>query len=916
MKPIYFFDEGDPSNRRLLGGKGAGLCEMTRMGLPVPPGFVITTEACKSYYASGGKLPPTLMAQVRKSVAKLEERTGKTWGSRNNPILVSVRSGAAISMPGMMDTILNVGLNDSSVEGLAISSGSRRFAWDSYRRLVQLFGKVVFGIDDSLFEAALAESKRAAKVELDSQLDDISLRRLVTRYKEIFSKHAGRAFPSDATEQLELAIEAVFRSWMGERAVVYRDKNGITEDIADGTGINIVTMVFGNRGTNSATGVVFTRNPGTGEKRIFGEYLVNAQGEDVVAGSRTPKPVSEMRKDMPKMYARLEETCKLLETHFKEPQDIEFTVETGSFYLLQTRNAKMNAAAMVKTSVDMVSEDLIDRDRAIMRLGAQQLEQLLHPTISMSAARAAQQLTSGIAASPGAATGIVILDVARATAAAESGKPVILVREETRPEDVPAFFSSVGILTSKGGKTSHAAVVARGMGKPCIVGASAMRIDTNSRVCVSGESRIKEGDTITIDGNSGTVYAGEVETNAPRVTRDFKTILGWARASKKLGVRANADTPEAARAARENGAEGIGLCRTERMFNEKDRIGLFVDMIMADNEEKRRAILTKLEVLQRNDFAKILRAMDGRPVTIRLLDPPLHEFLPNPAEFGERMSRLRKIKAKRKMEAEKALQQRAVDLSEVNPMMGHRGVRVGVTFPEIYEMQIRAVFEAAISLSRKKVRAIAQIMVPQVGSAAELLLVRGIFDRVSADIAKKHKVTPRISFGTMIEVVRAALTSGELAKTAEFFSFGTNDLTQATFSFSREDAESKFLPEYMAKEIIRTSPFQSIDEDGVGELMRISMSSGRAARAGMEVGICGEHGGDPSSIAFCHAAGVDYVSASPHRIPIALVAAAQAALGETKAPSRKSPTASSRKKPSRSRPAPDAQAPTKRDGQD
>jgi len=883
-RPIYFFDEGDPSDRRLLGGKGAGLCEMTKMGLPVPPGFVITTEACRSYYASGQKLPHGLMAGVRKSMARLEERTGKTWGSRNNPLLISVRSGAAISMPGMMDTILNVGLNDSSVEGLAISSGSRRFAWDSYRRLVQLFGKVVFGVDDSLFEAALEEAKRASKVELDSQLDDIALRRLVARYKDIFSRHAGRAFPADATEQLELAIDAVFRSWRGERAVVYREKNGITDEVADGTAINVVTMVFGNRGPGSATGVVFTRNPGTGERRIFGEYLANAQGEDVVAGSRTPKPISELRKEMPKMHARLEETCKLLEAHFREPQDIEFTIESGSFYLLQTRGAKMNAAAMVKTSVDMVSEGMFDRKRAIMRLGADQLEQLLHPTISAAAARGARQLAAGIAASPGAATGVAVLDVGRAVSAAKAGKPVILVREETRPEDVPAFFSSVGILTSKGGKTSHAAVVARGMGKPCIVGASSMRIDPAARVCISGEARIREGDTITIDGNSGAVYAGPVETIAPRVTRDFKTILGWARSFKALGVRANADTPEAARAAREGGAEGIGLCRTERMFNERDRIGLFVDMIMAENEARRREILAKLEVLQRNDFVKILRAMDGRPVTIRLLDPPLHEFLPNPAEFGERMARLRKIKAKRKMEAERALQRRAADLAEVNPMMGHRGVRVGVTFPEIYEMQIRAVFEAAIALSKKRVRAVAQIMVPQVGSAAELLHVRAIYDRVAAEAEAKHKARPRISFGTMIEVVRAALTSGELARTAEFFSFGTNDLTQATFSFSREDAESKFLPEYIEKGLVSASPFQSIDEAGVGELMATSARAGRAARKGLEVGICGEHGGDPSSIMFCHGAGLDYVSASPHRIPIALVAAAQAALAGDSAP--------------------------------
>ena len=887
MGKIHFFEQGDSSNRRLLGGKGAGLCEMTQMGLPVPPGFVITTEACRSYYEAGRKLSAPLMAQVRQSMARLEEKTGKTWGSRNNPLLISVRSGAAISMPGMMDTILNLGLNDSSVEGLAISSGSRHFAWDSYRRLIQLFGKVVFGVDDGLFEEALGAAKRAAKVDADSDLGDLALKRLVSSYKEIFARHAGRPFPTDATEQLELAITAVFDSWMGERAVIYRKKNGITKETADGTGVNIVTMVFGNRGPGSATGVVFTRNPESGKKEIYGEYLVNAQGEDIVAGSRTPKPISAMRKEIPKMYAKLDETCRLLESHFKEPQDIEFTIEAGSFYLLQTRNAKMNATAMVKTSVDMASEGLIDRDQAIRRLDAEQLEQLLHRTIDPPAARSAVQVAAGVGASPGAASGAAVFDVARATALGEAGKDIILIREETRPEDVPAFFASAGILTSRGGKTSHAAVVARGMGKPCIVGASGIKISAGSRMCTSGTARIREGDMITIDGNTGAVYADRLKTLIPRITRDFRTILSWARTAKKMGIRANADTADAARTAREYGAEGIGLCRTERMFNEKDRIGLFVDMIMAKTAEERGAILSRLETLQREDFTKILRAMDGRPVTIRLLDPPLHEFLPNPAEFDERMARLRKIKATRKIEQERALQRRAQELAEVNPMMGHRGVRLGVTFPEIYEMQIRAIFEAAAALARRKVRAAPQIMVPQVGSAGELEYVRRIYERVAEAMEKKHKTRQKIAFGSMIEVVRAALTSGELARTAEFFSFGTNDLTQATFSFSREDAEGKFLPEYMARELVDANPFQSIDVPGVGALMRQSIRAGRASRAGIEVGICGEHGGDPSSIMFCHAAGVDYVSASPHRIPIATVAAAQAALGPAKARAKK-----------------------------
>lgn len=886
MKPIYFFEEGNGANKKLLGGKGAGLCEMTQMGLPVPPGFVITTEVCSTYYTSGRKMPKLLLEQVKRSITKLEEKTGKTWSSRNNPLLVSVRSGAAISMPGMMDTILNLGLNDLSVEGLAISSGSRHFAWDTYRRLIQLFGKVVFGVNDELFEAALQEAKRINKVDLDSELGDSALKQLVSKYKDIFAKHAGREFPTDATEQLELAITAVFDSWMSNRAVIYRQKNEITKDVADGTAINIVTMVFGNHGNNSATGVVFTRNPGDGLKRIFGEYLVNAQGEDIVAGTRTPKSISVMRKDMSKMYTKLEAVCKQLESHFKEPQDIEFTIENGNFYLLQTRNAKMNATAMIKTSIDMVSEGLIGREQAIRRINPQQLEQLLHRTIDASSARAATPVANGIAASPGAAHGIAVFDVERATSLGESGKDVILIREETRPEDVSAFFVSSGILTSRGGKTSHAAVVARGMGKPCIVGASGLKIQTDSRIAVSESATIREGDMITLDGNSGIVYADKLETNVPKMTRDFRTILGWARGIKKIGVRVNADTPEAVRMAREYGAEGVGLCRTERMFNEKDRIGLFVDMIMAKTIEKRKEILSKLETLQRNDFVKILRAMDGRPVTIRLLDPPLHEFLPNPAQFAERLARLKKIKATKKIEQEKAMQQRALELAEVNPMMGHRGVRVGVTFPEIYEMQIRAVFEAAIELSRKKIRSTPQIMVPQVSSAAELLYVRKIYDRINEEMSKKHKAHPSIAFGTMIEVVRAAITSGKIAKTAEFFSFGTNDLTQATFSFSREDAEGKFLPEYMQKDLIEANPFQSIDVSGVGELMQISIKAGRAARHNIEVGICGEHGGDPASIVFCHKAGINYVSASPHRIPIATVAAAQAALGPPKPATR------------------------------
>lgn len=881
MKAVYFYDEGDGRNKKLLGGKGAGLCEMTRLKLPVPPGFVITTRVCRKYYENGRRLPGRLMDQVGRNIAKIERKTGKRWGSAHNPLLVSVRSGAAISMPGMMDTILNLGLNDTTVAGLAEKSGNPRFAWDSYRRFIQLFGKVVFGVEDKRFDDILDRAKKRQSVTTDSELDEASLRRVVSEYKRVCEKHAGRAFPSDPSEQLELAVMAVFDSWMGERAVVYRERYGITDETADGTGVNVVAMAFGNIDEGSATGVVFTRNPGDGTRQIFGDYLVNAQGEDVVAGTRTPKPIAMMRKELPESYRQLERTCRQLERHYREPQDIEFTIEQGRFYLLQTRSAKMNAAGMVKTSVDMVRERLVSRDRALLRLDAEQLEQLLHRTIDQGGASGFAQAARGIAASPGAASGAAVFDVGRAVSMAKDGADVILIREETKPEDVPAFFSSVGILTSRGGKTSHAAVVARGMGKPCIVGASELKIDYNAKKCTAGSHAISEGDTITIDGSSGTVFLGRVPTTKPRITADFRTILDWAQKAKRIGVRANADTPEASRLARSYGAHGIGLCRTERMFNADDRIGLFVDMIMADTTAQRKRVLAKLGRLQRSDFVKILRAMEGHAVTIRLLDPPLHEFLPNPEELADRLRRERRGSAQ--AGRTRIVLERAKELSEVNPMMGHRGVRVGITYPEIYEMQIRAVFEAAAHLARQRVDARPQIMVPQVSSITELDHIKGIYDRIRIEMQKKHNMRFRISFGTMIEVVRAALTADELAGTAEFFSFGTNDLTQATFSFSREDAEGKFLPEYLDKELLETSPFQSIDLGGVGSLMRIGIGHGRRAKPDLEIGICGEHGGDPRSIRFCHDAGLSYVSASPHRIPIAIVAAAQAALESRRA---------------------------------
>ena len=875
LRPVYAFEEADSKNRMLLGGKGAGLSEMTGLKLPVPPGFTITTQVCNQYYDNGRKLQKNVISEVMQNISKIEKKTGKKWNSTNDPLLVSVRSGAAISMPGMMDTILNLGLNDQTVLGLAKKTNNPRFAWDSYRRFIQLFGKVVFGVSDEKFDHVLNTAKKRQGVTDDSKLDINSLKKIVSEYKKICDNHTKRRFPNSPNEQLQLAIEAVFKSWMGERAIVYREKNNITKDIANGTAVNIVTMVFGNMGDDSATGVVFTRNGHNGKKEIEGEYLINAQGEDVVAGVRTGKDISQLKKEMPNSYKELFNACSKLEKHFREPQDIEFTIEQGNFYLLQTRTAKMSAGALVKTSVDMVKERLIDKNRALTRIPAQQLEALLHKTIDQNKIKGFEKLTKGIAASPGAASGIVVFDVKRAITMGEDGKKIILIRQETKPEDVPAFFSSEGILTSQGGKSSHAAIVSRGMGKPCIVGCSDLKIDYENNRCVANGITVLEGEPITIDGSSGVVYIGDVPTVEPQVTKDFQTILAWAKNTKKLGIRANADTPDAAKLARKFGAEGIGLCRTERMFNATDRIGLFVDMIMATNESQRKQVLKKLGQLQKSDFVQILKAMEGYKVTIRLLDPPLHEFLPNPEEL---MDRIYKNKKGENLSQTKKVLERAKELAEINPMMGHRGVRVGITYPEIYRTQITSVFEAAIELSKKKINAKPQIMIPQVGSIAELNHIKQIYDNVKSEMQKKHKTKINVSFGTMLEVVRACLTSDELVKTAEFFSFGTNDLTQAVFSFSREDAEGKFLPEYMEKELLEISPFQSIDVNGVGNLMKIGIKQGRAIKKDLEIGICGEHGGDPNSIKFCHSSNVSYVSASPHRIPIAIVAAAQAVI--------------------------------------
>lgn len=873
MKLIYFFDENDGKNKKLLGGKGAGLCQMTKLGLAIPPGFVITTEVCKLYYQNNKTLPKILLNQITKNIRKIEKTTGKKWGSNNNPLLISVRSGAAISMPGMMDTILNLGLNDQTVEGLATSSNNKRFALDSYRRFIQLFGKVVFNIDDTKFENVLTKIKKEYNILDDNDLNIKSLQKIIVEFKNIYKKTIKKLFPSDPYEQLHLAIKAVFDSWMGRRAIIYRQKNKITKDIADGTAVNIVSMVFGNMDNNSCTGVVFTRDPNTGDKKIFGDYLINAQGEDVVAGIRTPMHIDKMKEESPHIYKQLMKTCKLLETHYKEPQDIEFTVEQNKFYLLQTRSAKMNAVAMIKTSVDLVKEKIITKSQALLRLHTEQLEQLLHNTIDNTFKKKIN-IIKGIAASPGAASGKIIFSINDAIKLGEKGDKIIIVREETKPEDVPAFFTSTGILTSRGGKTSHAAVVARGMGKPCIVGADFV-IDYKNKICKCNNIILHENDVITIDGNDGNVYSGEIPMIAPKITNDFKVILQWAQNIKKLGIRANADNDVAAQLALSYGAEGIGLCRTERMFNAQDRIKLFTKMIISKTTNERKFMLRKLEQLQKNDFIKIFKVMKNLPVTIRLLDPPLHEFLPNQNELTNQIHELEKLRKTNKISNIKNLLEIVKNVSEINPMMGHRGVRLGITYPEIYEMQIRAVLEAMAKLTKLKINTIPQIMIPQVSDINELLIIKKIYDNIKSNVESRYKMKFKINFGTMLEVVRACLTSNELQKHVEFFSFGTNDLTQAVFSFSREDVESKFLAEYINKKILTNNPFQSIDKNGVGNLIKMSVKNCRKNNKNIEIGVCGEHGGDPESIKFFHDSKINYVSASPHRIPIAIISAAQ-----------------------------------------
>jgi len=908
---VYAFENGDGRNKMLLGGKGANLCEMTRIGLNVPPGFVITTEACLAFLDDAQRrLPEGVMDEVRTHMRALEQKSGKKFGGSDDPLLVSVRSGSAMSMPGMMDTILNLGLNETTLAALIRHTGNERFGYDAWRRFVQLFGKVALGVPDAAFDEQFEAVKSRVGVKQDVMLGADDLRDIGERFLEVVQQHTGRPFPSDPYEQLEIAIKAVFNSWLGKRAIDYRREFKITPSMANGTAVNVVAMVFGNMGNDSATGVGFTRNPATGENQLYGEYLTNAQGEDVVAGIRTPKPIADLSMEMPAIYTQLVDLRNRLERHYREVQDFEFTIERGTLYCLQTRNGKMNATAMVRTSVEMHEEGLLTREGAVTRVNPAHLEQMLFPRLDPR--HKAQPLATGLPASPGAASGQAVFDADRAETLGRQGARVILVREETKPEDIHGFFASQGILTSRGGKTSHAAVVARGMGKPCVAGAEGIQVDVSARLAFVGDQVIKEGDVITIDGSNGRVFRGEVPTVEADFSPALVKLLGWADTFARLGVRANADTPDDAARAIRYGAKGIGLCRTERMFNAADRLPIVVDMIVADTPEQRRQALDRLLPIQRADFAGIFRAMSPHPVTIRLLDPPIHEFLPTERQLEEDIARLNELRgvargmevlteAARSVSADgklpgtlgdlaetrlidsvvarkDAILRKARALREVNPMLGHRGVRLGITYPEIYTMQIRAVLEAAANCIRSGIEVYPEIMVPQVCTAQELRLVRDYMTAVQREVELTYGVPVPCKFGTMIEVVRACMRAENLAEVAEFFSFGTNDLTQATFSFSREDAENKFLPMYNERGILQDNPFEVLDVKGVGRLMALAVDWGRASRKDLKVGICGEHGGHPASIRFCDSIGLDYVSCSAPRVPIARLASAHAAI--------------------------------------
>jgi pyruvate,orthophosphate dikinase len=866
-KYVYFFggkeSEGNATMRNLLGGKGANLAEMASLGIPVPPGFTISTEACTEFYDNNQEWPKGLKEQVAENLKKVEAAMNATFGSNENPLLFSVRSGARVSMPGMMDTVLNLGLNDETIQGLIRQSNNERFAYDSYRRFIQMYGDVVLGMEHADFERVLEAKKAAKGAKLDTDLTTEDLKEIVAEYKALVKKETGKDFPEEPMEQLHGAINAVFDSWNNPRAIKYREINGIPGHW--GTAVNIQTMVFGNMGENSGTGVAFTRNPSTGENVFYGEYLMNAQGEDVVAGIRTPHPISDLKEEMPEIYNQLVNIYLTLEKHYKDMQDIEFTIQEGKLYMLQTRSGKRTATAAVKIAVDLVNEGLIDINTALLRVEPTQLDQLLHPQISPKTKYDA--VAKGLPASPGAAVGRVVFDAEEAEQLVHDGEKVILVRTETSPEDIGGMHVAEGILTSRGGMTSHAAVVARGMGKCCVAGCGDVAVNEAAQQCTIKGHTVKKGDWITLNGTTGEVILGQVELVQPELSGDLGVLLGWADELRTLKVRTNADTPVDAEVARDFGAEGIGLCRTEHMFFGEDRIMAVREMILADNIEARKKALAKILPYQKEDFLGIFKAMKDLPVTIRLLDPPLHEFLPH--DEG-----IRKKVAAELGVSDEVLQEKVESLKEFNPMLGHRGCRLGVTYPEIYRMQVRAIFEAACVLTKEGYTIIPEVMIPLVGKVTEFAYLKKECVEVAEAVMAEFGVKLEYHIGTMIEVPRATLTADEIALQADFFSFGTNDLTQMTFGFSRDDA--KFLDDYKEKGILEKDPFQTLDVDGVGQLVRIAVEKGRGAKPGLKLGICGEHGGDPASIEFCHEVGLDYVSCSPYRVPIAKLAAAQA----------------------------------------
>jgi pyruvate,orthophosphate dikinase len=886
-KWVYLFEEGDGQQRTLLGGKGAGLADMTRAGLPVPPGFVITTEACNAFYEHNKNFPEGMWGQVIEGLRALEEKTGKRFGDPTNPLLVSVRSGAPFSMPGMMDTILNLGLNEQTVQGLAAQTGDQRFALDAHRRFATLFGEIVMGVAHEKFERVMERFKAQTAGGRDTDLSSEQLREVIAAQKAIIlAEQGGHAIPEDPLEQLRVAVAAVFNSWMGRRAVDYRRVNRIPDDL--GTAVNVQAMVFGNMGQSSATGVAFTRNPSTGEKKLYGEYLLNAQGEDVVAGIRTPQPISQLGAELPEAYEQFKAIVELLERHYRDMQDVEFTIERGRLWMLQTRTGKRTGAAAVRVAVDMVFEGLIDKATAVRRVTPEQLDQLLHPTVDPRTD--AKVLARGLPASPGAAQGKVVFDPDEAEQLARDGERVVLVRQETSPDDFHGMVAAQAILTARGGQTSHAAVVARGMGKSCVCGAAELNIDyTQQQFSVNG-TVVPKGEWITVDGSTGRVFVGQVPTVQPTLGEDFRELMRWADEFRRLRVRANADTPHDAQVAREFGAEGIGLCRTEHMFFGDERLAAMREMILADGTGARERALDRLLPLQKGDFVGIFRAMKGLPVTIRLLDPPLHEFLPRMedllGELNELKLQVRRAESIRDTDrlldqiAEKRrLLQQVERLHEANPMLGHRGCRLGMIFPEVTRMQVKAVFEAACELTGEGQWVAPEIMVPLVSTAEELRRQRALIEETARRVSGEHGLTVDYTVGTMIELPRAALTADRIAEHADFFSFGTNDLTQTTFGLSRDDS-GRFLSVYVETKVLPDDPFQVLDREGVGQLVRLGTERGRAVKPGLKVGICGEHGGEPRSIAFCHETGLDYVSCSPFRVPVARLAAAQAALEE------------------------------------